>query len=93
MPDVTVTTEPTPLCAAATPEARGSVVLELRLAQPVDVNIGIGDDAVTTSTGRLLSRGFGMTIENDTLSKPASKAIYGIVSSGTAVVRVHELAP
>jgi hypothetical protein len=93
MADIVVTTTPTLLAAAKSSDQRGSVTLELRRAETVEVRVGIDDAAVTTSTGRLLARGFGMTIENDVLSKPATKAIYGIVASGTATVRVHELAP
>lgn len=85
---VTVTTTPTLLCAAKPGSQRQWITLAVDVAETADVHLGASD--VTATTGLVLEPGFGMTIENDTLSKPAASAWYGIVAAGSVDVTVTE---
>lgn len=84
----TVTDTASLIASAKGGRARQWIRLEMRSDQAADVRVGIGDPAVTPSTGLLLRKGYGMLIENDTLSKPASHAIYAILASGSTSVTV-----
>ena len=88
--EVIVTTTPTLLVAAKPTNQRAWVTIDLWKQEPSAVFIGINDPSVTTNTGRRLLPGFGMTIENDAFSKPASHATYAVVSAGTAILRITE---
>lgn len=96
MPRITVGTTPTLLATAKPASRRGWITLALERLnaaggeQAADARIGVGDAAVTATTGHLLRRGFGMTLENDTHSRPATKAIYGIVAAGSVEILVDE---
>lgn len=86
----TIGTSPTLLAAAKSTAQRAWLRIELLLSQSSDARIGVGDPAVTTTTGLLLERGRAMNIENTALAFPAREAIYGIVASGTVDVLVIE---
>lgn len=90
MPAVTVTTTPTLLCAAKGPSARGWILITVPPDAARSVFLGIGDAAVTTSTGHELEAGNVAFLGNDPLNKPATLAIYGRVASGTQSVTVSE---
>lgn len=89
MPNVTVTTTPTLLCAALPPSRRGWVLVEVP-AGGVPVHVGLGDAAVTPTTGHELAARCTLLAENDAHSKPASHAFYAVTAAGTQEVIVSE---
>lgn len=87
---VTVGITPMLLCSAKTNSQRTWITLDTIDDETQIVFIGIGDAAVTAANGKPLHPGESAYLENTAYAKPASKAVYGIVASGTCVVRIQE---
>lgn len=86
---IVITTTVQQILPSATLQQRAWITLQLAEGETNPVVIGVSEPSVTASTGMILRPGAIMTIENDTLSKPAAKAVYALTASGTANLRVN----
>lgn len=87
---MTINTTPQQILPARHPHQRGWLTLQLSDEQTQPVYIGVDNATVTSNSGLIIKPGDMMTIENTTLTKPASKAIYACTAAGTADLIVVE---
>lgn len=84
----TITTAATLLAPSRSRAQRAA--LDIDNDSAVTIYVGIGNAAVTTTTGRPLLPGESMAIVNTAHDSQATYAVYGIVATGTASVLVSE---